>query len=73
MNNATFGQGWMSGNARDLVRICVTFGGYDGPELIRRIAISTAGNAGETINVASVERVLQEMTDEWDAAHAQPT
>lgn len=55
----TYGAGWMTGNARDLVRIAVTFGGFEADELTMRIA--KAPSRGENVNSATVERILSEM------------
>lgn len=62
------GDGWMTRSARDTVRIAA-FAGFDVDVLVRRVALSTVRNRGRLINAASVERVMGEMTDEFDAAN----
>lgn len=61
------GDGWMSRNAQDMVRIAA-FAGFDTDALVRRVAFATVKNTGRTINAASVERVMGEMADEADRA-----
>ena len=61
------GDGWMSRNAQDMVRIAA-FAGFDTDTLVRRVAFATVGNRGRTINAASVERVMEQMEAEQDAA-----
>ena len=58
-----FGQGWLSANARDLIRIMVAFGGCDAQELVRRVAL--AGTPGRITNTATVEHVIAEMRKDW--------
>lgn len=45
----------------------------DTDEVIRRLAVSTAGNRGERVDAGSVERVMGELAVEWDRAHPQPS
>ena len=61
-----FGEGWMTTGARDMVRIAA-FAGFDIPTLVKRVALATKhdGYTGPRL----VERVMGEMTDEYDAAH----
>ena len=59
---AGFGDGWMSANARDEIRIAVLLAGFDRDELLRRVAL--AANGDRSVNCATVERVLDEMSAE---------
>lgn len=56
----SFGDGWMSANARDLARI-VIWAGWPRAELLQ--ALARAGTPGRVMNVATVERVLQAQYD----------
>jgi hypothetical protein len=64
---AGFGDGWLSKNARDTMRIAIMFGGFDRDELIRRVAMA---GSDRTTNAGTVGRILDEMTAEWDDANA---
>lgn len=59
-----FGDGWLSANAADLIRIAVTFGGFPKQETVRRVAL--AGDPTRKTNAATVCRVLQELYDEQE-------
>lgn len=54
-----YGDGWMSKNAQDLVRIAVYFAGFDAAEVTNRIFATS--NPKLTCNTATVQRVLQEI------------
>jgi len=60
-----FGDGWMTGNARDLMRIGL-IAGFDAGVLARRLA--RAGKPGRMLNAATVERVLGEMDAHIDSS-----
>lgn len=64
------GEGWMTGGARDMLRIAA-IANFDIKELVTRLAwIGTqAKRKGSLINAATVERVMGEMYDEWNAKH----
>lgn len=64
--NKDFGKSWMSNNARDLFKIAIYFGGFDAKVLALRLA--QAPSRGETINTATVERILNEMFHEAQPA-----
>jgi len=57
-----FGEGWMSGNARDLVKIATALGNFDRAELVAGI-LARHGSKSTICNTATVEAVLQEMRD----------
>ena len=40
---AGFGDGWMSGAARDLLRVLVAFGGFDAAELVAALPTTNRG------------------------------
>jgi hypothetical protein len=58
-----FGDGWLSKNAQDMVRVAL-IAGFDAKELIRRIALRPRpGRVGATTNAATVEHVMAEMDE----------
>lgn len=56
-----FGLGWMSENARNLMKIAVYLGGFDPVTLAQ--ALIRASKPGRILNCASVDRVLGEIRD----------
>ena len=56
---------WLTGHARDAVRIAVCFAGFDCKALMDRLAHTK--RHGERVNVATVYRVMGEMSAAWDA------
>jgi len=56
---------WLTGHARDAVRIAVCFAGFDCRALVDRLI--HAKRQGERVNVATVYRVMGEMSAAWDA------
>ncbi len=62
-NVKTLGDGWASRNASDLMKIAVTFGGYDPVELIKRINARQRGRYAK-ISEPTVCAVLDEMLNE---------
>ena len=61
-----WGKDWMSESARDLMRIAVSFGGFDFKDLALRL--TKVKSRSETINARTVERVLSQMKREADLA-----
>jgi len=57
---------WLTGHARDAVRIAVCWVGFDCKELVGRLA--RVKSRGERLNVATVYRVMGEMAKEWDSS-----
>lgn len=60
---ADFGEGWMTGGARDMVRIAA-FAGFDIPELVKRVAMTA--NPDRMTNARTVDRVMDEMFREFE-------
>lgn len=58
----TFGDGWLTKSASDLVRIAVVLAGFDRRELIPRLA--RVRSRGTLLNARTVERVMGEISDE---------
>ncbi len=58
-----FGDGWLSKNAADLVRIGL-IAGFDRTELVRRLCF--ACDPSRITNAATVGRILDEMAGEAD-------
>lgn len=58
---------WLTGHARDAVRVAVCFAGFDCKEIVGRLA--RVKGRGERLNVATVYRIMAEMTAAWDAQH----
>lgn len=60
---AGFGDGWMSVNARDAVRVAL-FAGFEPRELVLRIV--KRSHPGRRVNERTVLRVMSEMESEGD-------
>ena len=60
---------WLTGSARDAVRIAVCFAGFDCKELVGRLA--RIKSRGALLNVVTVYRVLAEQSRAWDARNAE--
>ncbi|KQP62994.1 hypothetical protein [Nocardioides sp. Leaf285] len=58
------GDGWLSANARDMIRIAA-FAGFDPDEVLRRVAMRA--HPERDVNVRTVEAVLDEMDGEIES------
>lgn len=56
----SFGEGWMSKNAADLVKIAVTSGGFNIAEIMKELPINNRGS----LNCRSIENALQRLRDQ---------
>ena len=63
-----WGKDWMTESARDLLRIAVSFGGFDFKELALRL--TKVKTRSDKINTRTVERVMSQMKRDADAARA---
>ena len=58
-----FGDGWMSQNARDMLRIAI-FAGFDPKVMIRQLILRSAKRPKSSLNERSVLAVMGELTNE---------
>lgn len=62
-----FGDGWLSGNAADLCKVAIAFGGFEPGEIVLAIT-KIQRDKGAKANTATVERALQMIFEEHMAA-----
>src|SRR5271166_2638804 len=54
----TFGEGWMSGNAADLCKVAIAFGGFEPAEIVLAVHRLQRDKSAKA-NSATVEKALQ--------------
>jgi hypothetical protein len=54
----TFGDGWMSGNASDLCKVAIAFGGFEPAEIVLAVHKLQRDKSAKA-NTATVEKALQ--------------
>jgi hypothetical protein len=63
----TFGDGWLSGNAADLCKVAIAFGGFEPGEIVLAVT-KLQRDKGAKANTATVEKALQMIFEEHMAA-----